>query len=249
MEIGQVTQAVTGAQSGAQSSGALGKDEFLRLLTAQMTNQDPLEPMDNTEFVAQLAQFSSLEQMMNIGSSVEQLALAQAVANGSNMVSFIGKEVTYMGDGFQVDGSGSHDLAVDLAGDASKVTVSIYDESGELVRSFETGAISEGNQTINWDGTDENGQPVDEGHYTFKVSAEDKDGNAVEITTRQRGKVEGVSYASGYPELVINGERVPVGQVVEVLEGDQVEAPSQEVAKATYARGKRAYSATMPWDK
>lgn len=249
MEIGQVSQAISGARSGPQGSGELGKEEFLRLLTAQMTHQDPLEPMDNTEFVAQLAQFSSLEQMMNIGSSVEQLALAQAVANGSNMVSFIGKEVTYVGDNVQVDGSGSYDLAVDLAGEASEVTVSVYDEKGELVRSFEAGAMGEGNQTITWDGNNADGQPVDEGQYTFKVSARDSKGDPVDITTRQRGKVEGVSYASGYPELVINGQRVPVGQVVEVLEGDAQAAPSQEVAKADYARGKRAYSAPVPWVK
>lgn len=242
MQVGDVSQALGGAglAGGAGGTDELGKEEFLRLLTAQLNNQDPLSPMDNTAFVSQLAEFSGLEQMMNVSKSVEQLAIAQAVNNGSNMVSFIGKDVTYLGDSFNYDGAGGQDLAVDLAGDADKVTVTVYDSDGKLVRTFESGPMESGNGSVNWDGTDDQGRRVGEGQYTFKVSAEDKNGDRVEAVTRKSGRVEGVTYASGYPELLINGERVPVGEVVEVIDSGAaapVTSKDGETAKEMVSAG------------
>jgi flagellar basal-body rod modification protein FlgD len=196
----------------------LGKEDFLRLLTTQLSNQDPLNPMDNTAFVSQMAEFSGLEQMMNMSASVEQLAVAQAIGNGTDMVSFIGKEVAYMGDTVSYEPPGAESVGVDLAGKASKVTVSVYDEQGNLVKTIEQeGSFDEGMNEITWDGTDTNGTQVPEGEYTFKVSAEDAEGDRVEASMRLTGVVTGVTYTAGYPELIIDGRNVPVGQVMEVM--------------------------------
>ncbi len=230
MDISSTIGATAAGQTGnSQRNDDLGKQEFLNLLTTQLANQDPLDPMDNTEFVAQLSQFSSLESLVNIGSAVEQLAIAQAVSNSSNMVGYIGKEVVHGGNGFDYSGEGGKDIEVEVADAASKVTVSVYDENGELVATVEGGPMAEGRGSVEWDGTDVNGQPVDEGSYTVKVSAEDSDGNAVNATTRQTGTVSGVTYENGYPELIVNGEKVALGDIVEVTgSGDTASNTSEE---------------------
>jgi flagellar basal-body rod modification protein FlgD len=249
MEITQTSAQGFTAPATGGATEALGKDQFLRLLTAQLNNQDPLNPMDNTAFVAQLAQFSGLEQMLNISQSIDQLALAQAVANGANMVSFIGKEISWSGDAIQVDGPGQRDLAIDLEGDATEVTVTVYDKQGKLVKTIEAGPMDAGDRAVPWDGTDEQGRPVANGEYTFKVSARGPDGERVEVSTRQRGKVDGVTYASGYPELVVNGQRVAVGQVVEVLEPGTSSTTSDDTIAAPKRnpRAKEAYEPPPFW--
>ena len=213
------------------SRGELGKEDFLRLLTTQLNHQDPLNPMDNTEFVAQLAQFSGLEQLMNMGEGMNQLAMAQAVSNGTTMVGFIGKEVVYVGDGISHTEGATEQLAVDLERDAERVTITVHDAEGNLVRTIEAGAQKGGVRDVTWDGKDNNGNDVQSGEYTFKVSAEDKDGGRVESSTRIRGVVTGVTYESGFPELLIGGQRVPVGQVVEVLENRTDEPPQTDAVE------------------
>ncbi len=219
MQVGDPLAPLGAGTSGsgrAQNQGELGKEEFLKLLTAQLTHQDPLSPMENQEFVAQLAQFSSLEQLIGLGEGMQNLAVAQAVSNGTNMVGMIGKEVTYVGDSIGHKMGQPEDLSVDLADNASRVTVTVHDSDGKVVRTIEAGPSAKGEQTIGWDGKDNNGAMVADGDYTFKVSAEDAEGNRVDVSTQMRGTVTGVTYESGYPELIINGQRIAVGQVVEV---------------------------------
>jgi len=222
MQVGAATAASVSA-AGKTDNAEMGKEDFLHLLTTQLANQDPLNPMDNTQFASQLAEFSGLEQLINIGKGMEQLALAQAVNNGTDMVGFIGKEVVFQGNSFSYGGEGGEDLTIDLAAPASKVTVSVYDDEGTLVSTFEAGPMEEGVGEVRWDGTDLNGQPVEAGDYTFEVSAEDADGGWVEARARRSGVVTGVTYESGYPELVVGGRKVAVGDIVEVITGDTAE--------------------------
>ncbi|MBH23297.1 MAG: flagellar hook capping protein [Myxococcales bacterium] len=220
MYVGSASTAAAANRAGSADNSEMGKEDFLQLLTTQLANQDPLNPMDNTQFASQLAEFSGLEQLINIGQGMEQLALAQAVNNGTDMVGFIGKEVVFQGNGFTYDGDGGEDLTVDLADPASKVTVSVYDDEGTLVSTFESGPMEGGVGDVHWDGTDLNGQPVPAGDYTFEVSAEDVEGNRVEASTRRSGVVSGVTYESGYPELMVGGQKIAVGDIVEVVTGD-----------------------------
>jgi flagellar basal-body rod modification protein FlgD len=215
MYVGQASGALSQATS-AGGKDEMGKDEFLRLLTTQLSNQDPLNPMDNTQFASQLAEFSGVEQLMNISSGMEQLAMAQAVNNGTDMIGFIGKEVVFHGNEFSFDGTDA-EMTVDLSDNASKVTVSVYDENGKFVQTYDAGAMEEGIGEVSWDGMDLNGQPAPEGKYSFEVSAEDSDGNRVQVSTRRRGIVSGVTYESGFPELVIGSDRIAAGDVIEVI--------------------------------
>ena len=162
-------------QSTGGGSQDMGKDEFLKLLVAQMTHQDPLDPLGNTEMVAQLAQFSSLEQMVNVSSAMEDLALAQAVSNGTQMVEFIGKEVTIAGNSIQLNGSPTGKVSFDLQGDAESVVVTLLDkDTGEEVQTFDMGQQTAGEISLTVDG-------VESGQYKVKVEAIDSSGQLVEV--------------------------------------------------------------------
>lgn len=217
----------------AQPAGknALGKDDFLRLLTTQLANQDPLDPMDNTAFVSQMAEFSTLEHMMNMSESVGQLAVAQAVSNGTNMVGLIGKEVAFGSDQFNYQPPEAQPIGVQLEGPAEEITLTVYDAEGNLVRTIDAkGPFDAGSNTIEWDGTDNDGSQMPAGEYSVKVSARGADDANVQASLMQRGVVTGVTYESGFPELLIGEQRVPVGSISEVIEPGSDQRDSNAVS-------------------
>ncbi|MFQ6613667.1 MAG: flagellar hook assembly protein FlgD [Fidelibacterota bacterium] len=199
----------------------LGKDDFFRLLIEQMKNQDPLEPMKNQDFTAQLAQFSSLEKLDNIDSNIEQgtqinLVLTQAI-NNSAAATIIGKEVKAWGDVIQVkEGVTDYDLNFNLQSDAAKVTVDILDGDGNVVKTIEARELGNGDQTLQWDRTDTDGNLLDPGAYTVRVQA--WDGNDTEITAREYtvGVIEGIRYEDGSAVLIVDGEEIPFSDVIEI---------------------------------
>lgn len=193
----------------------LGKDDFLKLLVAQISNQSPLNPMDNTEFVAQLAQFSNLEQLAQVNKRLDALALGQAGLLTGQSVQLLGKKVVYSGsDMFLADGSASY--RYDLGRAAAEVEVTIKDESGRVVRTLTTGAQSAGKQEGVWNGLDDDGNAVAPGRYTIEVKATDGNGDDVTVQTYGIGVVSGISFDKGYPELLIGTARIQSANIVEV---------------------------------
>ena len=126
------------SQAAAVPSKELDRDAFLSLLITQLQNQDPLNPTDSVEFTAQLAQFSSLEQLGNVNENLEQLQNFQASINNSQAVALIGKEITANGNSLILASGQPAGCDFKLDGDASMVVVSIYDPTGEFVKSFES---------------------------------------------------------------------------------------------------------------
>jgi len=121
------------SESYAPEKAVLGKEDFLKLLVEQLKNQDPLNPMESTEFTAQLAQFSSLEQLTNMNESLEYSQLYQSSINNAQAVGFIGKTVKATGDSINVKDGISNQIQFDLARDAETVNIHIYDSSDNLV--------------------------------------------------------------------------------------------------------------------
>jgi flagellar basal-body rod modification protein FlgD len=202
-----------------QGSSRLGKDEFLKLLVTQLSNQDPLSPVDNQAFIAQLAQFATVEQQSQMNSTLESLLMAQASSNQTNVANLVGKEVTFTSDQVFVGASGGAELNAKLSGDAAKVSAIIKDENGRVVRSITLeGARNGGALSIPWDGRDASGNPVSSGTYTVTFTAADAQGKSVDVSTQGRGRVSGVSFADGVPQLVVNGVRVRLSDVLEVSE-------------------------------
>ena len=198
------------------SETVMGKDDFLTLLITQLRNQDPLNPSDSTEFTAQLAQFSSLEQLQNINSALASFEVYQSTANNIQASNFIGQTVTAAGDTVSVSNGTSDSLSVELDAPAQAVYIQIYDAYGEYVTDIEAGSLDAGMHTLAWDATDQYGADVADGRYTFSVMAVDADGNSVSTTSYITGLVTGVDYQSGETMLLIGDQEVSIASLIRV---------------------------------
>lgn len=207
-----------------QDNSVMGKDDFLTLLVAQLQHQDPLNPAESTEFTAQLAQFSSLEQLQNIGSTLSGFEVYQSTLNNIQSSGFIGKTVTATGSMFGVNGGNPDAIRFDLVNDADSVYIQIYDKFGGFVTDVQAGARQAGEQQVAWDGRDSNGAVVADGSYTFTVMAMNTDGAIVSSNSYTTGIVTGVDYKTGATNLLINDREVPISSVIRIEEtGDQSE--------------------------
>ena len=204
------------AKTAAAASKTMGKEAFLTLLIAQLQHQDPLNPADSTEFTAQLAQFSSLEQLSNINENLESLKLYQASINNSQAVAFIGKEIVAKGNSVEVNSGRASDCEFDLSAAAKQATVSIYDATGGFVADIELAGLKAGKQNVTWDGKDRSGNAVADGTYTFEVQAEGAGGEKLTATTYSRGTVTGITFEDGITYLMIGGSKVAIGDVTRI---------------------------------
>mgnify|MGYP003343091163 CR=1 FL=1 len=200
----------------AHGSSKLGKDEFMKLLMAQMSNQDPLQPQDGQAFVAQLAQFSNLEQLQSANQSLQSLLLLQAGMSQTSDAALVGKQVLYTTSSLSVDQGHPADMQATLDGSATQVTAVITDSSGKTVRTLNLGSQSQGQVHLGWDGRDDQGRQVSDGAYTVKFVAVDGAGHGVNVTQAARGLVDAVSFKNGYAELLIGSERVKLADVQEI---------------------------------
>lgn len=232
MDISSLTGGYDSAYLNATTTGndTLGKEEFLKLLVTQLQYQDPLDPMDNTEFVAQLANFSSLEQMQNLNDNFSDQSLLIQSLNNTMAVSYIGREAVINADQVRVTDDEVGRFGVYLTDTASEVYVDIIDEGGSIVRSFELGMQGAGSHEVTWDGKDSYGAQVPFGDYTIQVQGEDADG--VEITSLPVviGTIESVAYENGAAYFSIGGTRAPIAALIEILgaTSTSVEPVSQE---------------------
>jgi flagellar basal-body rod modification protein FlgD len=201
----------------------MDKDDFLTLLVAQLEAQDPLNPTDSTDFTAQLAQFSSLEQLQNINTSLGEIGMYQAVLTSTQAVDFIGKTVTALGDSVEMESGMSQDIHFTLSEPAAELYIQIYDDSGNFIRQLEVGQLAAGEHRVTWDGVDYLGGQVDDGAYTYEVSAIDASGNSVSATTFASGTVTGVTFKYGEVYLQCGHREIAMGDVVDVGMAQTVE--------------------------
>jgi flagellar basal-body rod modification protein FlgD len=205
-----------------QPTKQLGKEDFLKLLTLQLRSQNPLDPASNQEMAAQLAQFSALEQMQNISSTLEQLlqsnaSLALSIAQYS-APSLIGKTATVSSPQLQFDGNAPVSIGYRLAASASRATIEIRSESGAVIRTIEIppSALSSGVHSIEWDGRDNRGAMVPAGRYTYVVRATDASGAELTAEPQVRGRITGVRYTSSGLVVLLGALEVPIGSILEL---------------------------------
>jgi len=208
-----VTSSSTGKSK--NSPGALGIEDFFNLLIKQLEYQDPLNPVENTEFTAQLAQFSSLQALTDMKRSMDTLSLLQASTNNLQALSLVGRSVVAQGNIVNYLGA-SEDLNFTLDGAARTVTVKIYDSTGTVVRTEEMKNVSAGDAKYVWDGRDDGGNVVSQGKYYFAVRAEDYEGNYVGAMTYAKGEVTGVRYDEGATYLIIGNKQVTLTDIQEI---------------------------------
>lgn len=205
----------------------LGKHDFLNMLIAQLQHQDPLNPADGTEFTAQLAQFSSLEQLSNINDSLKHMEQFQAALTYSQAVSYMGKEITASGNGLQLKDGEPATCHFELAANAAMAAISVYDATGGFVNSFETGPLGAGRQSATWNGMDKDGNPMPAGVYRFEIQAVDAVSDSVNVTPLMSAVVTGVSFKDNTAHLITALQTVAIEDVIDVSE-----APPQSAAGA-----------------
>jgi flagellar basal-body rod modification protein FlgD len=179
--------------SASRTSLAGNLDSFLSLLTAQLKNQDPLSPMDSTQFTQQLVGFAGVEQQINANSNLETLIGLNQASIGAQAVSYIGKEVQAESATLPLQ-DGSAKYTYTLPEDAKTCQIVIKDSSGAVVKT-EQGKLTKGTYHMTWDGKNAYGEKMDDGAYTLEVQAKAADdGKAIDkIYTTTFGKVTAVA--------------------------------------------------------
>ncbi len=192
--IGQTTTASNTANKPSSATDpdetSMGKEDFLTLLVAQLQNQDPLNPDDPTEFTAQLAQFSSLEQLFTLNESMDNLVASNASSDRLSTLGTIGKDVAYYGTDVKYAGN-PIEVGYHLDGPASDVTLSLQ-QNGATVATLRGTDLTEGSHFITWDGLTEKGEIAPIGDYKVVINAKAVDGESVGVAPIIKSEVTGV---------------------------------------------------------
>ncbi len=198
-------------------------DNFLILLTTQLQNQDPLSPLDSTEFTNQLTNFAQVEQIIASNRKLDALIGIQGATQLTTGVSYIGRVVEALGNNLLLE-NGSARLGYELSQESARTSITILDEFGNPVR-FLDGNRSAGGHILDWDGTGESGNQLQDGIYTVLVAAFDGDDQIIETTTTTFAKVTGVEINGGETTLVMGPFSVDLNDVISV---HAAEEPAEE---------------------
>ncbi|SFM23675.1 flagellar hook assembly protein FlgD [Marinobacter zhejiangensis] len=182
-----------GNASGKNSE--LGKNEFLELMLAQLENQNPLEPQDNGEFISQLAQFSSLEEMQGVSNSIGDLVGEFRSSQALQASAMVGRSVLVPGTASRLVAGGEIGGSVAVQSATSSLTISIKNSAGELVHQIDMGAVEAGYQTFSWDGLDSDGEALPPGKYEI-VAQGSYGGGTEQLGTLISANVDSVSLGS-----------------------------------------------------
>lgn len=194
---------------------SVGKDEFMKLLLAQLKNQDPLKPMDGTDFAVQLAQFTSLEQLSSLNAELKAQSVNQMTLGYAQSANMIGKEVV-AGSGNTLTANGQTvNLNYRLANDAQSVAISILDKDGKVVAAWDEKAQKAGMNKATWDCSH-----IAKGDYTFQITAKDSQGGSVSADTMTAGVVTAVHFRSNQILATINGREVPLSSILQIKQAD-----------------------------
>jgi flagellar basal-body rod modification protein FlgD len=226
----------------AKGKNIMGKDDFMKLLMTQLQNQDPLKPMDSHEFAAQLAQFSSMEQLANINKGIEGLRSGQGDDSKLQAIGMIGKHISAAGRELDLKAGQNATLTHTLDADTKPTKASIFDVTGNLVREIDLSKMEKQAEIV-WDGKDNNGVQAAPGKYTFRVQGIGRSGETQESGTELSGRVLGVEMSGKTPMLVV---QTPTGTThvalasvkqvaIETNEGGPQIAKAPEPTKATSA--------------
>ena len=205
----------------AKGKSSLGKDDFMKLMIAQLKYQDPMNPMESTEFSAQLAQFSSLEQLSNLNENVTQRIeanyyLTQSI-NNTMTATLIGKEVKVAGNEFSNKGQGEVTLGFNLSAAPSKVTIKIYNEAGQVVKTIDDMNFKAGDNKLSWDFTDNDGNELPEGKYRFEVEAAGYGEEKLTVNAFMLGIINSVKYTENGAVLSVNGDDYQLSDILEII--------------------------------
>lgn len=222
-----LSSAANSASKTQAQSVKLAEDfnQFLTLLTTQLQNQDPLNPMDSSEFTNQLVQFSQVEQSINTNQKLDDMLALQLGSLSTVALGYVGMDVTYTGTEMNWDGTNPVSINYALEKNASVLKANVYDESGKLVRSMDAPKAA-GGQKVSWDGKDNNGNVMAAGTYSIKVEAADNDQKPISVTTAVSGHVRGIEAQDGVIFLLIGERAVALNNVIQAVNPSAAKGPA-----------------------
>jgi flagellar basal-body rod modification protein FlgD len=192
------------------------QSDFLKLLVAQMQNQNPMEPMDNLEFTSQLAQFSALEQATNTNKILEQMQATFGSRSSIDPVSLIGKEVAVGQNTIEVLNGQPTSVSISLAKDAASLDAALIDQSGKEVARYPQGEHKAGHDAIQIVPVGPDGNPLADGTYTVRFDAKDTSGKPLSVDTGMKGVVQSVTLDGKAPMLIVDSKEVPLSSISRV---------------------------------
>jgi flagellar basal-body rod modification protein FlgD len=201
--------------------------QFLQLLTTQLQNQDPLSPMDSTEFTNQLVQFSQVEQQINSNAKLDNLVSLQLSSISSVALGYVGLDISYVSSDMHYDGEKPVDINYALSSEAVTCKVNVYDEEGVLVYSADAPRDT-GTNKFTWNGTKTNGEEVAEGTYTVKIDAIDKNNKVIENSTVVSGHVKGIETQNGVVYVLVGERAVMISSIVNATKPEPTPTPETE---------------------
>ncbi len=211
-----------GAGAGAGTGATLDKDnfglkfdEFLKLLTTQLQNQDPTAPMDSEKFTRQLTQFAAVEQAIRTNSQLEKLLDMTRASQILSAAGYVGQEVEFRADRIYLPASGDAVVSYSLPRSAAEVRLAVFDSDGELLAERRLPGDA-GPHRQAWDGRTDAGVRLGSGEYRVTIEASDADGRPVPVSLRTAGIVEAVEFAESGLRLVIDGVPRPVDSIAAI---------------------------------
>lgn len=214
--LNAVSSLNTIGQAGYDSAQIAGNfNTFLQLLTTQLRNQNPLDPLDTNQFTQQLVQFAGVEQSIKTNQNLELMIQLAAANTATAATSFIGKKVMIQSATQTLEGESAKWSYVS-GSDATAATFTVRDEQGNIVWE-ETKDLLRGRNDYVWNGHDNDGNVVQEGKYTLTIEATDADGKVVPVAIEVSVKIDGVDFSGSEPVLLAGDEGIPLSQVTAVL--------------------------------
>lgn len=211
----------------------LDKDSFFKLMIAQMKNQDPTNPLKSHEMAAQLANFSSLEQMQNMNKTLEEMKNAQKPTEQFQALNFIGKAVA--GDSSKImraKGDKDHDLRYSLPNSVQEVNIKVKNAEGEVVKAYTLKNVKAGENVITWNGIDEKGAVAPAGDYQFTAEAIGSNGQKMAVKTAFEGVITGINYSAEGPVLLVGNQAVRMRDVKRITDPQLMKNGQEDQKKA-----------------
>jgi flagellar basal-body rod modification protein FlgD len=196
-----------------EEKSAIGQQDFLKLLINQLQNQDPLNPMDSQQFAVQLAQFSSVEQLVSINKKLDNVTGEGSTGSVASLSQFLGKQVTMKDQPVKVEKGAGPNLLIDVPTGSQSLRVDFYDKDNKKIGQEQTSGVpAAGKQVFGLEGI-----TVPDGEYDIRVMSVNAAGTFTEIPARQTGIVEGF-VLSPKPALLVGGQEIEVDTIQEVTE-------------------------------
>lgn len=222
-----INSVLTNQQKNANATTKLASDftQFLTLLTTQLKNQDPLSPMESTEFTNQLVNFTGVEQQINTNQKLDSLIAMNLGTGFSSALGYVGKNISYLSNEANFDGAKPVKITYAVTeGKPVTTKINIYDKDQRLIVSKDVSSATGAKEFV-WDGKNKDGGTVPPGTYTIRVDALDQNDKPLKTSTVVSGRVKGIETQNGATMLLVGERAVAIGSVINVTEIEQQPTP------------------------